>query len=203
MMYLEPDGIYHIYNHAVGPENLFRSAENYRYFLERYAYHVQPVVRTYAYCLLPNHFHLLVRVRSRAELIANLNLQGFENLEGLEAKIYRRVSNLFNAYAKAYNKSYARRGALFCHNFKRKPIGSDPELFRVILYIHRNPVHHGFARSLAEWYWSSYRCYIENEPGSLEKDTVLGLFGGKRGFVDAHREYVLDHYRSQIEDLEI
>lgn len=128
MNLLEPEGIYHLFNHAVGRENLFRNAENYRYFLDRYLIHLEPVVQTYAYCLLPNHFHLLVRVRSRQELIKNLNLQGFQNLEGLESKIYRRFSNLFNAYAKAYNKSYGRRGALFCHNFQRKSIGNDPEL---------------------------------------------------------------------------
>ena len=82
MLYLEPEGIYHVYNHAVGEENLFRSAENFRYFLDRYQYYLSPVVETYAYCLLPNHFHLLIRVRSRQELIVNLNLQGFQNLEG-------------------------------------------------------------------------------------------------------------------------
>lgn len=72
-----------------------------------------------------------------------------------------------------------------------------------MLYIHRNPVHHGFARSLAEWHWSSYRTFISRDPGFLEVHPVMKLFGGKTGFRAAHQEYIIDHYRSQIDDLEM
>lgn len=52
----EPNAIYHVYTHAIGNESLFRSAENYDYFLHRYAYHIHPVAETYAYCLCPTIF---------------------------------------------------------------------------------------------------------------------------------------------------
>jgi len=57
---LEVEKCYHIYNHAVGNENLFRCDENYRYFLKKYAEHISPIADTFAYCLMPNHFHLSV-----------------------------------------------------------------------------------------------------------------------------------------------
>ena len=57
---LLPGQYYHIFNHAVGDENLFRQAANYLYFLERYGHYIFPIARTYAYCLMPNHFHILV-----------------------------------------------------------------------------------------------------------------------------------------------
>src|SRR5690606_4868816 len=112
---LEPDQMYHIWTHASGSENLFRSDENYRYFLEKYAYYLYPVAETFAYCLMPNHLHLMVRFRS-LEALKNLqkNLQGLQNLEGLDMAVERflsrQFSNLFNAYTKAYNKMYDRSG---------------------------------------------------------------------------------------------
>ncbi|MEX2592037.1 MAG: transposase, partial [Anditalea sp.] len=60
---MEPGQTYHIYNHANGTENIFREEENYRYFLRQYEKYLGPVVNTFAYCLMPNHFHMLVRVR--------------------------------------------------------------------------------------------------------------------------------------------
>ncbi len=64
---LEPGIFYHLYNRGNNRETLFRYDENYRYFLALYARYAEPAFDTYAYCLLPNHFHLLVRVRSESE----------------------------------------------------------------------------------------------------------------------------------------
>ena len=60
---------YHIYTHANGFENLFRSDENYRYFLERYEHFAPSVADTYAYCLMPNHIHFLVCIKTEKELL--------------------------------------------------------------------------------------------------------------------------------------
>jgi REP element-mobilizing transposase RayT len=73
---LQPDTSYHIFNHANGFENVFREAENYRYFLEKYRLYISPIAETYAWCLMPNHFHLVVRIRKRnviEKLILNSN----------------------------------------------------------------------------------------------------------------------------------
>lgn len=64
MQPLLPDTSFHIYNHANGFENIFREAENYRFFLEKYQLHITPIAETYAYCLMPNHFHLVIRIRN-------------------------------------------------------------------------------------------------------------------------------------------
>lgn len=62
---LKPDISYHIFNHANGFENVFCEDENYRYFLEKYDWYIKPIAETYAYCLMPNHFHLVIRTRKR------------------------------------------------------------------------------------------------------------------------------------------
>ena len=65
MQPLIPDHTYHIFNHANGFENVFREDENFRYFLEKYRLYITPIAETYAYCLMPNHFHLVIRIRKR------------------------------------------------------------------------------------------------------------------------------------------
>ncbi|MBF8283376.1 MAG: hypothetical protein HW378_2291 [Anaerolineales bacterium] len=60
---LHPGQYYHIYNRGNNRENVFREERNYPYFLKLYAKYIEPIAETYAYCLLRNHFHLLVRIR--------------------------------------------------------------------------------------------------------------------------------------------
>jgi len=69
---LVPNTCYHIFNHANGFENVFEEPENYRYFMEKYVDYICPIAETYAYCLMPNHFHLVIRIRKR-EVIEELS----------------------------------------------------------------------------------------------------------------------------------
>ncbi len=85
--------MYHIWTHANGIENLFLNDENYFYFLEKYSLYIEPVAETFAYCLMPNHLHLMVRVKEENEVLefvsvkkSNPTLQGFETLGGLSKR---------------------------------------------------------------------------------------------------------------------
>ncbi len=64
---LTPGHYYHIYNRGNNKENLFLEERNYRYFLQLYIQHIFPIADTFAYCLLRNHFHLFVRVKTEEE----------------------------------------------------------------------------------------------------------------------------------------
>ena len=74
-----PGRSYHLYNHANGSENIFREEENYRFFLQQYDKYLGIVVDTYAYFLMPKHFHLLVGVKQEAEV--KKTFPKFETLE--------------------------------------------------------------------------------------------------------------------------
>jgi REP element-mobilizing transposase RayT len=125
---------YHIYNRGNNGENLFPEERNYHYFLKLYIRYIYPIADTYAYCLMKNHFHLLVRINPKPDL------PGFKNLEGLTQRNYSQsFSNLFNAYTKAINKAYDRSGSLFEKNFNRILIDTDRYFVHLISYIHRNP----------------------------------------------------------------
>ncbi len=168
---------YHIYNRGNNRQPLFYDARNYTYFLSLYVKYIEPFVDTYAYCLLKNHFHFLIRIKTEEELSSN------------EQKISpsKVFSNLFNAYAKAINKSYNRTGSLFEENFGRIPVLDNTYLAMLIFYIHANPQKHGFLEDFRDWQWSSYNALISNAPTRLQRDQVLNFFGGKSGFEEFHR----------------
>ena len=186
---LEPDNYYHIYNHAVGQDNLFNNEENYHFFLEKYANYVNPVADTFAYCLLPNHFHFLVRIKEEKEIEEYFNvkkdLTGFQNLSGL---ISKQFSNLFNSYSKSVNKQQNRRGALFERPFKRRKIDNEKYLRNIIHYIHYNPVHHEFTKDLKEWKYSSYNSLITQKKTRLKRDEVIEWFDDLENFVFIHSQ---------------
>ena len=90
---------YHIYNRGNNHENIFVQERNYAYFLELWWKHVSPVADTCAYCLLRNHFHIVVYIKNREDLTTNLT--GLEDLSGFNKKIKQPnqyFSNFFNAY---------------------------------------------------------------------------------------------------------
>jgi len=184
---LYPGNYYHIYNRGNNRENLFYKPENYFYFLRRYGYYLNNYLETYAYCLLPNHFHLLVKIKQKDEL---LNLPGFQNLEGLSSDISRKFSNFFNGYSKAINKQQNRVGSLFPKNFKRIRVDNYKYLITLLYYIHANPQLHGLIEDFKDWPYSSYNRYLELNKSHLPKNEVLSWFGSLK-------EYEIYHSRVQ------
>jgi putative transposase len=91
----EPDCFYHIYNRTVDLKPMFTKNENYHYFLKRYSDYLSGVVDTYAYCLLGNHFHLLVRVKSQSDLafFQKLSNQKSEKSHDIVSHQFQKFSN--------------------------------------------------------------------------------------------------------------
>ncbi|MEA5426837.1 hypothetical protein [Arcicella lustrica] len=177
----ESNQFYHIVNHAVGNENLFRNADNYKYFLDRYIHHTIDAIETYSYCLMPNHFHLLVKIKPLEELRQN---DKFDN--DVHKYVMQKISNLLNGYAKAYNIRFNRKGALFIDYTKRFLIDSDDYFTATVNYIHQNPVNHGFVPELQDWYYSSYHSLLSDKNTRLKRDEVIGWFGNKEYFREFH-----------------
>src|SRR5690606_35074174 len=106
-----------IYNHANGRDNLFVEKDNYRFFLDKYQHYIHPIADTFCYCLMPNHFHFLLRIRNEDELVDYFNkaphLTGLEkpvrcgigdnnSSNSLNNIISKQFSNFFNSYTKAF-----------------------------------------------------------------------------------------------------
>ena len=243
---LKPGNFYHLYNRGNSGCDLFREDGNYDYFLQLYDKYIPSVADTYAWVLMKNHFHFLVRVKdlpgcnttspnlpgfnaTSADLAGTPNLgfagnSGKSNLEGLAGNSgksnlegfagnsgksilegltknlvgltkppkppYQYFSNLFNAYTKAYNKKYKRTGSLFEKNFHRKSIHNIEYLRNVIVYIHRNPVHHRFCNDPSDYPWSSYKTCFTLQPTKLKRDAVIGWFNDLGNFTHYHQQNI-------------
>jgi len=172
---LEPGRYYHIYNRGINGCDLFTEENNYAYFLNLYEKYIDPIADTFAWVLMPNHFHLLVRLKdgicykySNADRSIDavrfnqikwetINLSASEGSDCVKLpKAHLHFSHLFNAYTKYFNKRNKRHGALFERAFKRKLVEDEAYLKQLVLYIHNNPVHHGFCSHPVEYGWSSY-----------------------------------------------
>ncbi len=166
--------IYHIYNRGNNRENLFFEERNYRFFLQLYARHIEPIADTFGYCLLRNHFHFLIRVKSQQEI-------------GLpQANPSQCFANLFNAYSKAINKAYQRTGSLFEERFGRIEVTNSIYFTHLLFYIHFNPQKHGFVSDFREWPWSSFHGLMSGKPTRLQRASVLEWFGGVDGLQAFH-----------------
>ena len=176
---------YHIYNCGINGCKIFWESDNFEYFLTLYNRYISQIAETYAWVLMPNHFHLLVRIREFAEM---RNPQGFEDPGGSGRATHQNFSNLFNAYTKAINKLYHRTGSLFEHPFHRKRI-TDLDYFKnLVIFIHNNPVYHGYAKHAMDYPWSSYLRRISLNRTNLKKNQVLAWFDNEANFKYLHAQ---------------
>ncbi len=141
-----PGQYYHIYNHGAHRLPIFKEPENYLFVLRKMKLYAHKFnLKLIAYCLMPNHYHFLIR-------------QDSEQRAGLLPQM------VFNSYTKAYNKRYQHSGTLFQDNYKVKVVQTTSHLCR---YIHANPVKDGFAAHPADWPYSNYLEWIGEREGTL------------------------------------
>jgi REP element-mobilizing transposase RayT len=137
--------------------------------------YVIPVADVYAYCLLANHFHLLLRIKDKEEIKDSV----------LQKKPYLGFSHMFNSYTQGYNHLYKRKGSLFQEQLKRLRVTAEDYFIQLVVYIHLNPVKHGFTDSL-NYTHSSYRSMLSNSPTLLKRNVVIEYFGDINNFIEWH-----------------
>jgi REP element-mobilizing transposase RayT len=172
---LEYGKYYHIYNRGINSDILFKETGNYEHFLKLYDIHIEPMAETYAWCLMKNHFHFLIRIKEVEEIKLEKNILPSQSF-----------SNLFNAYTKAFNNKYNRHGALFERPFKRKSIEDVNYFQNGIAYIHNNPVHHNICENPLNYPWSSYTTCLSDKPTKLKRKEVMALFDDIENFKYVH-----------------
>ena len=188
----EPGRFYHVYNRSVDKMAMFKSDDNYRFFLKQYDHYMSGVVNTYAYCLLGNHFHLLVQAKDLPGEQAS-DLGTIKKLPGIAANtIHGAVSHqfrkLFQSYAMAFNKQQNRIGTLFQTPVKRALVDTDEYYTHLVYYIHANPQIHGLINDFRDWKWSSYSSMLIDKPTKLKKKEVITWFGNESNYLTYHRE---------------
>lgn len=140
---------YHIYNRGAGKAKIFLNDGNYQYLLHLMKEYDQKYGATIiAYCLMPNHYHFLLRQET-------------------EEPLSKFMQVLFNSYVQGLNTQQGRTGTLFEGRFKHKCVEKWEYLIVLCRYIHRNPVKAGLASKPEDWAYSNYREWSRLRDGAL------------------------------------
>ena len=202
---MEPGNFYHIYNRGNNKENIFFEEKNYYYFLKKFDEYLSAFSDVYAYCLMPNHFHFLIKIKETSDKTSEvsktsevftasyktsevLNQRGSKKLTPLE----KAFKDFFISYAKSINRQYSRTGSLFQAKFKKKKIENDGYFTSIIQYIHANPVSAKLCSTYHAYRYSSYNAIIGNAKTKIKKGEVLEWFGGRDLFIKIHQERKLE-----------
>lgn len=206
---------YHICNQGNNGENLFKEERNYPHFLRKYQRFIHPIVQTFAYCLMPNHFHILVQIKSYEELhlafpkrfpkppfkaataleIDTAEQAAFDTI--ISELLSQQFGNWFSGYARSINKTYHRKGKLFHLPFNRILVSHETYFTYLVAYLHRNPIHHGFCTDWTTWQHSSYAeilQFLKEERQIVSSSTLLDFlflkdwFGSVEHFLKIHQE---------------
>ena len=198
--------IYHVYNRGIARAPIFKFSKDYQRFLELLNYYLYnpkmsyshyarldqktknqlmdrlkmniPLVEIFAFCLMENHFHLLIK-------------------QDQEHGIKILLSNMQNGYAKYFNTRHDRSGSLFQSMFKAVRIEDDEQFLHVSRYIHLNPVTAYIveAKNILSYQWSSLTNYIDKQVFPFIKSEIILQLIGK----NKYREFVLDQVDYQRE----
>ncbi len=147
------------------------------------------LVDIYAFCLMPNHYHLLLSAR-------------------VENGISRFMKKLDMGYAKYFNQKYKRKGTLFEARYKRVPVEKEPHFYYLPYYIHLNPLDIKFPewregslrnyrqalKFLEDYRWSSHLDYIgiKNFPSVTSRHFLIEVFGGARKYKQSIEQWLRD-----------
>lgn len=163
---------------------------DYKVFLDLIGKYIQPVAWIYAYCLMPNHIHFLVKIK---------DISVPENFKKKELNDYvaHQRGTVQNTFTKKMNYRRNKRGGLFCQSINRNVISSEEYLHMGIVYIHNNPVKHGFCTSPEKWEYSSYNSVLSNKTTKIERNEVLFWFENKENFRNYHRSQADEIFREK------
>jgi len=160
-----PGCYYHIYNRGAGGERIFFTPDNYKHCLRLVKRYMRPhQVTVIAYCLMPNHYHFLLR-------------------QDGEMPLSRFIGTLFNAYVQAVNKQRGRKGTLFEGRFKHVLIDREEYLVHLCRYIHVNPVKARLVARPEDWPFSNYLEWVGKRGGTLKDETFI------RSYFSTPQEY--------------
>jgi len=205
------DRYYHIFNRGVNKQNIFYTEANYIYFLKLLDQFLTGYVDFLAFSLMPNHFHIILRIFNSLDFntilfneeLKNRSIQkerfskmNLNDQEVVGKLVVRQLKKLFITYSMAINKQENRVGNLFDPKYKRLQINDQDYLKYAIFYTNYNPEKHGLIEDFKEYRYSSFKAFIGSTPTKMNRELVYELYGGKNSFLNYH--LVMHEERAEI-----
>ena len=181
---------------------MFFEAENYVYFLKGMKRYLLGTVEVIAYCLMPTHYHLLVKVLplQTSEVFIPIRGRATSEVSGrgeASKQMSLAMQKFLISYTKAINKRFERTGALFQGQFQAKPVTTYKHLLTLCAYIHANPVKDGLAAWPEMWDFSNYLEWLGLRNGTLvNREFIAENFGTG----EAYKQFVADYLRNRQVD---
>lgn len=208
-MYIKPDfvnqNIYHIFNRGVAKQDIFRDKNDYQHFLNTFSFYLEKnpdqrlsktnpellsqlisippknaLVEILAYCLMPNHFHLMIR---------QLTDNGITTF----------ARRFLDSYARYFNTKYDRVGTIFQGRFKAVLVENDIQLVHLSRYIHLNAYLNKISNDFNNYKWSSLPCYLKNQSNRIcHPQFIIDIIGSPKAYL----EFTSD-FASYARDLQV
>jgi putative transposase len=173
-----PDKYYHIYNRGNNRERLFYHSGDYYFFLAKLRQYVVPFADIYAFCLLPNHFHILIKTR--------------DEISNSKSVVPNQLRKLFISHTRRINYMQRRTGGLFTKNYQRIEIRDESYIKHVVKYIHKNPIKHRVYYDFEKYIYSSYHLILSHAKTHIKREDLIYWFGGKDEFIQFHLSESID-----------
>ncbi len=174
---IEPGYTYHIYNRGNNKQDVFFEERNYKFFMRKMSYYLPIIGDVYAFCLMRNHYHIVIKIKEKEELPEKYQIHPWQVF-----------SNLMNSYVKLVNLTTNRSGSLFEKNYERKRITTEAYFKELIIYVHLNPAKHKQFNNYSEYPYSSAVHYCMDNSFWVKTGYVFDLFGGRENFWYMHEE---------------
>jgi putative transposase len=180
-MHFAPNSIYHVYNRGNNKQKIFFEQRNYDYFLNKVRDELSNMCDVLAYCLMPNHFHLLIYIPEKTiglELIPNQNQQ----------LLVRKIGTIQSSYSQAINKQENRTGSLFQQKTKAKLLDTNSCTLTCFHYIHQNPWKAKLVNRMEDWPHLSFKDYLTENSTICKISTARELIEIPIGKEDFYNE---------------
>jgi REP element-mobilizing transposase RayT len=155
---------YHLYYSGDPKEAIFRLEEDYYVFLDLLRKYTGYITNLFAYCLLPSHFHLLLRIKEKVKI---------DYVYSTDEMLWVQFENLFGAYTRYINRSYQRSGSLIEGGSPREIPWENDLICDLVVYIHQNPQIHGIVSDFRYWPFSSCNAHLRQDRRSMIAKELL------------------------------
>lgn len=177
-----PGGFYHLYNRGLNKSPIFHGNDDYNKLFDKLsALTADGDWIIYAYCFMPNHYHILIEEKNTS--IASL------------------IGRLFTSYGVYFNKKYKRQGPLFQDRYKSRLVQKDKYFLAVSRYIHLNPVKSGLVKKPLDYEYSSLREYVGNKNRNIIKlDRITTLLERNKTEIEDYLQFVEDGIKLDLDE---
>jgi len=177
------NAFYHIFNRGINKQPIFFKETDYFFFIKKLKNLKSKYDHSlYAYCLMPNHFHLSIQTR--------------------KTSISKIMSSLATSYAMYFNRNYEHSGPVFTNRFHSILIENDPYFLKLSQYIYLNPVNAGMIKNPIDYPFSSIKEALGREPLTILDEDIVRLIGETAGSQKAYEQFIYDGLKTDLTEIE-